>query len=177
MEKTSPYAPPEAELQTETDTYGSIDIFSSRGRIGRLRYITYTIGVTLFCYLITGALSGLVAMTMAEERVGFLIALIFAIGLAVMLFMIVILTIQRCHDFNMSGLLSLSLLIPLLPFIFWFVPGSKGANRFGPRPPPNRGVVFIVVIILLMVVVLGILAAIAIPAYQDYLTRAATAGV
>ncbi len=177
METTSPYDTPNAELLTDMEAYGSINLFSFRGRIGRLRYITYTIGITLFSYLIIGALSGLVTMTMSEERIGMFLGLFFALGMVFMFFMVVILTIQRCHDFNMSGLLSLGLLIPFVPFVFWFVPGTDGPNRFGPKPPPNRGVVFLVVIVFLMVVVLGILAAIAIPAYQDYLTRAAMSGL
>ncbi|MEJ2612000.1 MAG: DUF805 domain-containing protein, partial [Candidatus Thiodiazotropha sp.] len=80
----------------------------------------------------------------------------------------VLLTIQRCHDFNTNGWLSLVIVIPILPLIFWFIPGTKGNNRFGPPPPPNRGVLLKIVLLLILLFVIGILAAIAIPAYQSY---------
>lgn len=177
MNTTSPYATPKAEIETAQDEYASINILSAKGRIGRLRYIAYTIGITLACYLVVGALSGVFAALLSEDTVGVLTLLMVVLGLFTMFFINILLTIQRCHDFNMSGWLSLTLLIPLVPLIFWFIPGSKGLNNHGPPPPPNKGAVLILVIILIMVVVLGILAAIAIPAYQDYLTRATGAGV
>jgi hypothetical protein len=90
-----------------------------------------------------------------------------------MLFINVLLTIQRSHDFNVSGWLSLILLIPLVPLIFWIIPGTEGTNRFGPQPPPNKGAGVIVIVLLLLFAILGILAAIAIPAYQEYVARAA----
>ena len=68
--------------------------------------------------------------------------------------------------------LVLLLLIPLVPLIFWFIPGTKGSNDFGPPPPPNRGSGIVVALLLVLVIVIGILAAIAIPAYQDYVERA-----
>ncbi|MCU7936752.1 MAG: DUF805 domain-containing protein [Candidatus Thiodiazotropha sp. (ex Dulcina madagascariensis)] len=175
METTSPYATPQTELLNDQETYGPIKILSVNGRIGRLRYIAYTIGITLICYLIMGALSGLAVAITSQETIGLLMIPIIALGVGAMLFINIALTIQRCHDFNVSGWLSLGLLIPLVPFIFWFVPGAVGANRFGPQPPPNRGGAVIIAVILILVVLLGILAAIAIPAYQDYLARATAA--
>src|SRR6185295_14625688 len=83
------------------------------------------------------------------------------------------LTIQRCHDFNTTGWLSILMLIPLVNLIFWFIPGTDGPNDYGDRTPPNGGgVVFAVVAVLLVIPVIGILAAIALPAYQDYTKRA-----
>lgn len=177
METTSPYATPKAEVLNNQEAYGSIKILSAKGRIGRLRYIAYTIGITLFVYLVMGGLSGLAAAAISGEAAGLFLVPIFALGFGAMIFINIALTIQRCHDFNMSGWLSLSLVIPLVPMIFWFIPGTEGANRYGPPPPPNRSAALIIVIILIMVAVLGILAAIAIPAYQDYLTRATAAGM
>ncbi|PVV06455.1 MAG: hypothetical protein B6D77_15770 [gamma proteobacterium symbiont of Ctena orbiculata] len=177
METPSPYATPKAEILSNQEEFGSINILSAKGRIGRLRYIAYTIGITLLCYLIMGGLSGLFAATLSEDSVGLLILPITALGIGAMFFINIVLTIQRCHDFNMSGWLSLSLIIPLVPLIFWFIPGTVGANKFGLQPPPNRGGVLIIAIIFVMILVLGILAAIAIPAYQDYLARATAAGM
>jgi type IV pilus assembly protein PilA len=62
--------------------------------------------------------------------------------------------------------------VPLVNMLFWFVPGTAGENRFGKRTPPNTIGVILLACILPVVFVLGILAAIAIPAYQDYTLRA-----
>lgn len=57
-----------------------------------------------------------------------------------------------------------------------FTPGTLADNRFGPPPPPNSGwvvagaVTYIALIPIAFFV--GILAAIAIPQYQDYVARA-----
>jgi Tfp pilus assembly major pilin PilA len=56
------------------------------------------------------------------------------------------------------------------------MPGTPGANRFGnPTRPGNSGVVWLIAI-LGFVAIMGILAAIAIPAYNDYLQAAGGAG-
>jgi hypothetical protein len=59
--------------------------------------------------------------------------------------------------------------------LFWFVPGTDGPNRFGAKTPPNSVGVLIGVWIVPAIFVLGVMAAIALPAYQDYVKRAATA--
>jgi len=101
--------------------------------------------------------------------VGGILAIIGYIGLLVLMFM---LTIQRAHDFNTSGWLSLLVLVPLANFIFWFIPGTDGDNRFGAQTPPNSVLVLIAAWLVPVFFVVGILAAIALPAYQDYTKRA-----
>ena len=69
-----------------------------------------------------------------------------------------------------------------LPSLFLFafflvmvlVPGTKGSNRFGPMPPPNSTWVLVGAWTWLLIPVLGIAAAIAIPAYQDFIARSQT---
>ena len=179
MESASPYTPPQTDLLTGQEAFGTIRILSSKGRIGRLRYIAYTIGVSLLVYLATMAVVALVAMAGAgsPDIIGGVVILVMALGYGAMLLINVLLTIQRSHDFNTTGWLSLVLLLPLVPLIFWFIPGTDGVNRFGPPPPPNKGAGVVVVVVLLLVVVISILAAIAIPAYQEYMARAAAAGM
>jgi uncharacterized membrane protein YhaH (DUF805 family) len=83
-----------------------------------------------------------------------------------------LLTIQRCHDLGWSGWVSLIVLIPLVALVFMFMRGTPGRNRFGAPPPPNpRGMAWLVAIPLLIFVI-GIVAAIALPAYSDYAKRA-----
>jgi uncharacterized membrane protein YhaH (DUF805 family) len=85
------------------------------------------------------------------------------------------LTIQRCHDFNTSGWLALLMVVPLANLIFFFIPGSDGPNRFGAPTPPNSVGVLIAAWLIPVFFVVGILAAITIPAYQDYAKRAGQA--
>jgi uncharacterized membrane protein YhaH (DUF805 family) len=89
-----------------------------------------------------------------------------------MFVVMVMLTIQRAHDFNTTGWIALLAVVPLVNLIFWFIPGTEGENRFGRQTPPNSIVAILLALILPLVFVLGIVAAIAIPAYQDYVKRA-----
>jgi uncharacterized membrane protein YhaH (DUF805 family) len=178
METTSPYNPPQTELLgDQEEVYGTIKVLSASGRIGRLRYIAYTIGIPFLVLLVMGLLMGVAGMALAEEQIGILTIVIFGLGYLAMFVINIMLTIQRCHDFDVTGWLSLILLIPLAPLVFWLIPGTEGANRFGPQPPPNKGVLLIVIVLLVLLIVVSIIAAIAIPAYQEYVARAAAAGM
>jgi len=172
METTNPYTTPQGELVDGPEEYGTIKILSARGRIGRLRYIGYSMGVSFVVYLVMALAMGVVAGIAQESAFSTVLPLITTVGVIVVSVINILLTIQRCHDFNASGWLSLILLIPVAPIIFWFVPGTQGANSYGLQPPPNRGAILIIIVVLVAVMILGILAAIAIPAYQDYLMRA-----
>ncbi len=172
METANPYNPPQGELLDDAGEFGEIKVLSAKGRLGRLRYIAYCMGVALLSYLVMAVLSAASAAVLPEALMGPAIVVIFALGYGAMLVISVMLTIQRCHDFDMTGWLSLILLIPLLPLVFWFIPGTQGANRFGAPPPPNRGGMAVVAILLVAVMVIGILAAIAIPTYQGYMAAA-----
>jgi type IV pilus assembly protein PilA len=91
----------------------------------------------------------------------------------VMYTVLVLLSIQRAHDMNSTGWLSLIIFVPLAAFVFWFVPGSRGENDYGKPPPPNStGAILLACLPLPMFFVVGILAAVSIPAYQDYSIRA-----
>jgi hypothetical protein len=67
----------------------------------------------------------------------------------------------------------LLMIIPFVAFIWLFKAGTQGANRFGAPPPPNTtGVKILGYSFPVLIVLFGILAAIALPAYQDYVRRA-----
>ena len=85
------------------------------------------------------------------------------------------LSIRRAHDFHKSGWWALLSLIPLVNLIFVFIPGTDGENRYGNKTPPNKGGAAILIVTVLFVAIMGILAAIAIPAYQQYVNRAKAA--
>jgi uncharacterized membrane protein YhaH (DUF805 family)/Tfp pilus assembly major pilin PilA len=68
-----------------------------------------------------------------------------------------------------------SLLLLVFFLIMVLIPGTQGANRFGPMPPPNSTWVVVGAWSLLLIpFLLGIIAAISIPAYQDYMARSQT---
>lgn len=166
----TPYATPQAAVGEELPEFGELEVFSIEGRIGRLRYLAWS----LVLMLAGLALFGVASMGLAiSEIVGGILLVIAGIGLALVGMQI---GVQRLHDIGWSGWLWLLNLVPVVGGVFALlmlvVPGITGANRFGPPPPPNSRAVKLLALLWLLVPVLGILAAIAVPAYQDYRTRA-----
>ena len=151
------------------EEYGELKVFSAQGRIGRVRYIGYTFGYTFLIALVIGMVGALLGGVSA----GFAFV-VGAAGYIAIVVMQILLTIQRSHDMNVTGWLCLISLIPLAALVFWFVPGTRGANNYGPPPPPNTMGAVVVACILPIIMIVGIVAAVAIPAYQDYTQRAAT---
>ena len=156
----NPYAKPNAAVAEAGEQYQDVKIFSTAGRIGRVRYIAYGMGI-YFLFAILGAL-----LSAVLGSAGMVIAWIAIMVVGIML------TIQRCHDFNTTGWLSLLLLVPLVNLIFWFIPGTDGENDYGGKTPPNGVGVIIAACIVPIIAIVGILAAIALPAYQQYVQRA-----
>ncbi len=160
----NPYQAPSAAVADAGGETQPVKVFSVSGRIGRARYIAYGMGF----YILFGALAD--GLSMALGAVGAALMMVGWVALVVIGFM---LTIQRCHDFNMSGWLSLLMFVPLANLIFLIIPGTDGPNRFGGPTPPNSLGVLIAAWFLPAIMVIGIVAAIALPAYQDYQKRAA----
>jgi len=125
-----------------------------------VRYIAYGVGI----YLLFGILGALLGFVIGNA--GMVIAWIAIMVVGFML------TIQRCHDFNTTGWLSLLVLVPLVNLIFWFIPGTDGENNYGAKTPPNGVGVIIAALIIPIVFVVGVVAAVALPAYQQYVERA-----
>ena len=156
MEQSNPYSAPTADVSDmqSDDGFGDLKIFTAKGRIGRIRYLMYTMGVGLVGMLLAG-------LMMIIPVVGpFLTIALYVAILVISVF----LTVQRSHDFNTTGWMSLVLLIPLVSLIFYFIPGTKSSNKYGLQPPPNSKAIKITAFLLLAVFVIGILAAIALPA-------------
>jgi uncharacterized membrane protein YhaH (DUF805 family) len=157
------YGAPRSAVADAHEEVQPVRILSVSGRIGRARYILYTMGLPLLIMLVGGLASAL----LGTAGVAFLVvAWIAAVVISMML------TIQRSHDFDMTGWFALLALVPLANMAFWFIPGTDGANRFGAKTPPNGLGVLIGVWIVPLLFVGGIIAAVSIPAYQDYVTRA-----
>ncbi len=166
----SPYATPLAAVGEILPEFGELNVFTTEGRIGRLRYLAWSLALMLACIPV-----------FAVAAIGFAISEILGmvlVGLVVIAMLVVAVQIgvQRLHDIGWSGWLFLLTLVPIvggvMNILMFVVPGSDAANRFGPPPPANSTAVKILALLWLLVPVLGIVAAIAMPAYQDYVTRA-----
>lgn len=161
------YEPPKTDVRTEMETFDP-PLLSAKGRMGRVRYIAHGIWLSLVIYAAFAAV-GFAISAAVSETVGALVIGSSVIALIVVQF---ILTIKRCHDFNASGWWSVLSIVPLVVLVFWLIPGTKGPNRFGAPPSRNTLPIILGALILPFIFLAGILAAIAVPAYQDYSQRA-----
>lgn len=165
----NPYQRPAAPVDDAgIEEFSQVKVFSVAGRIGRVRYIGYSVGMSLVFYALIGLGVGLSAGT----GLGLLGGAVIIAGVIGMLVVAVMLTVQRCHDFDFSGWLCLLLIVPVAPLLFWIIPGTRGSNRFGAPTPPNSTGVVVLALILPILFFVGIIAAIALPAYQKYVERA-----
>jgi uncharacterized membrane protein YhaH (DUF805 family) len=176
MVSSNPYAPPHADVADVSgeEAFQPVKIWSAQGRVGRLRYLSYH-GVAYLLLMVLGFAGGLVGALQQSTAPAIVLVGLGSVGYFVLT---VLLTIQRCHDMDWTGWASLLTLIPLVGLLFWFGPGTPGPNRFGAPPPPNGTGVKVLAwagVLTLVLVIVGVLAAISLPAYQNYLQRARAA--
>ena len=167
------YAAPVAEVADvdRADEFGELKYLSATGRIGRLRYLAWLMGIGFLINVATWAVS--LALLAVAPGMAFFITLL---GWLPILWYSIITGIKRAHDFNASGWTSIISLIPVLgTLIFCLIPGTQGSNSYGAPPPANTWGVRVVAAILPLVCVVGILAAIAIPQYKAYTDKARAA--
>ncbi|KJZ37669.1 DUF805 domain-containing protein [Pseudomonas fluorescens] len=139
----SPYAPPRATVGETEPVFATLKPFSVEGRIGRLRYLAWTMVLTLVMLAVGSVLAVFaIALISADSTAGLifggLVALILFIAVAVVSIQI---SVQRLHDIGWSGWLWLLNLVPFVgsffPIVIMVAPGTNIANRYGPPPPPN----------------------------------------
>lgn len=173
----NPYAAPSADLSQQMNdgqTYAP-SMFAMRGRIGRLRYLAYSIVLTILMLAVGGVLMGVLSTMVASVDV--LAVLIYIPSIVVSLMM----AVRRLNDMNQTGWLSVLILVPLINFFFglWllFAPGTAGSNRYGPAPSPNTTGVKILAWggLIFGAALVVIIAAVAVPAYVKYKEKAAAA--
>ncbi|MDG9926081.1 MULTISPECIES: DUF805 domain-containing protein [unclassified Pseudomonas] len=166
----SPYSTPRSEVGEALEEYGDLKVFTTDGRIGRVRYLGWSMALMLLGLLAYGIAMGAMAISPVLGGILMIPVLIGAVVVSVMI------GVQRLHDIGWSGWLWLLNFVPLVGSVFAIlmlvIPGTQGANRYGPPPPPNSGGVIALAWSCLLVPIIGILAAISIPAYQDYVERA-----
>ncbi|MFK8017935.1 MAG: DUF805 domain-containing protein [Gammaproteobacteria bacterium] len=152
---------------TKTGSTFNPPLWSAKGRMGRLRYLGHTAWTTILIMLI--GVIGAVAMGL-EEGPSFDMVL-GVLGLATLIIRVVF-AIKRVHDIEWPGISAAICVIPLINLLLVFWPGTKGANRYGPPPGPNNGLIIAGALLLPLVFIGGMMAAIAVPAYNDYTARA-----
>jgi len=171
------YSTPEAILEVQDQTreqYYEPKMMSFSGRIGRVRYLAYALGMYLLFGSALGGVAAIATLMPKSVANGLLLMLMSVayIGLIVYFFS---LAKRRLNDIDISGWFVLVGLIPIVNFVFGLVllfwPGTPAVNRFGPMPSRNNSGVLLAAV-LGFVMITGVLAAIAIPAYQDYTQRA-----
>lgn len=171
---SNPYTAPTADFSHagESDDVYDPEMFSFKGRIGRCRYLAYSIGMTLILMVVAGIVGALAGSLIRNPVV---IGVIWYVpGTVIMLTM----AVRRLNDMHRAGWWSLLMLIPVVNLFagLWlmFGPGDEQANEYGPAPSPNTWPVIVgaCAMPVFMVAIIGILAAVAIPAYQTYVQRA-----
>lgn len=179
MTDQNPYSTPDASLAVATDETYNPSIFSFSGRIGRLRYLAYLTGVYLVFAVLAIPIVAVVS-TLGVSESGLpemtpLFMIIIAVVYIALLVIVFTFGKRRMNDLNHSGWWMLLFIVPLanmlLGLYMIFGSGTKGSNDFGPAPDENTLGVKILGLFLPIIGLIGILAAIAIPAYQDYVSR------
>lgn len=162
----SPYATPKAAVAENLPEFGELKVLGIDGRIGRLRYLAWPLVLILACLPLFGIAAGFFAVS--EILGGLLMAVV---GIAVTVISIMF-GVKRLHDIGWSGWLLLLTLVPVVGGVFsllmFIIPGSTAANRFGPPPPPNSTAVKVLALLWVAMIILGIIAAIALPAYTGF---------
>jgi len=104
----------------------SKNIFSLRGRIGRLEFVVVTVAMLVFGMVLFGL--GMYFKTSLLSQVGLLFSI----------YALLIVPIRRFQDMGWSGLNVLALFIPLLNvfylFKLLFSKGIQGENKYGMDP-------------------------------------------
>src|SRR5215510_9913871 len=106
MASVNPYRAPAAAVADKADAYQPVNIYSASGRIGRARYIAYTLGLSILFGIVVGILAAALGAANMPAVAGILTIILY-IGLFVWMYM---LTMQRAHDFNSSGWMALLML-------------------------------------------------------------------
>ena len=167
----NPYSAPDADLQQgQTELYEP-KVFSFSGRIGRLRYLAYYMGMYLLAMaamiplgaigMVAGATDNPSAIAMVTTGVLYIVLVVAGVAFAK----------RRFNDLNRSGWWVLTFVVPIVNLLatiyVLFFPGTDGDNDFGPAPTANPLGVKILALSMPVIALIGILAAVLIPMFAS----------
>ncbi len=171
----NPYQAPSSDVKQPGlgQTYQP-KIFTPKGRIGRLRYLAYCLAS--YAFLLPALIVGILTGSTGTQEMGGITGILLIVGYIGMIISYFIFAKRRFNDMDKTGWMSLLMIIPLVNIFIglWlmFGRGTDGDNQYGAAPNANPLSVKIFGLIFpVLFIVGGILAAIAIPAYQDYVER------
>ena len=172
MTDQNPYAAPDAVLDTGIDEPYQPAIFSFSGRIGRLRYLAYVVGLNALLMTVMLPIMGGAAFMGDESGMSIIVTVLVVVFYVAAFVLSVMFGKRRLNDLNRSGWWFLVFIIPivnlLLTIYVLFFPGSSGSNNYGPPPVANTLGIKLIAWVLPVVMIVGMVAAIGIPAYQQY---------
>lgn len=151
--------------------------FNAAGRFGRLSFLGWNGLIFLIFTFAVMIAFALVPGFSPEVEQGMPLSglLLLVIMYLALIYFSFIFAIRRLHDRGHSGWLSLLMLVPALNIAFGlyliFAKGDAHENQFG-LPRITQTWEKVLAWIYILILPLGILAAIALPAYQDYVQRA-----
>lgn len=148
---------------------------SASGRFGRLSYLGWVMLSSILMMILLFILAAIFGTTLNPENLSIVALIPLIIIYLIFIYISIVFMIRRLHDRNHSGWLSLLMLVPVANIIFMlyllFAKGDVAPNNYGlPRPTATWEKVLAWFYIALFP--FGILAAIAIPSYQNYVERA-----
>lgn len=171
MDVQNPYQTPTAPVAAD-DTGATYQprLFALSGRIGRWRYLAYSMTGPILAMMLA-MLPAIAVQALGLNTLGMILL---AMGMAAVMVYALSITVRRLNDMDMSGRMCLLMIVPLANIAMWLLlvlkGGSAGANRYGLPPGPNS--IGVIIAALIFPFGIGILAAISIPAYQNYVHRA-----
>lgn len=170
MDVQNPYQSPTAPVAgTDTGATYQPRLFALSGRIGRWRYLAYSMSGPILAMMLA-MLPAIAVQALGFNTMGMILM---AMGMAAVMVYALSITVRRLNDMDMSGWMCLLMIVPIANVAMWLLlalkGGTSGANRYGLPPGPNNFGVILAALIFPFGI--GILAAISIPAYQNYVQR------
>ena len=169
MSDANPYSAPDAALDTGQDVLYQPKIFSFNGRVGRMRYLAYGIGLNILLMAVMIPLGGMTAAMGGEAGMSMLGMVMVGLFYIATIAISIMFAKRRLNDLNRSGWWFLLFLVPivnlLMAIYLVFFPGSDGDNNFGPAPTSNSVGVLILGWMMPVFFIVGIGAAILLPQF------------